>query len=75
EGVFEGMRAAREALHAAAGGRRVHLAGAGPTLFVLFDEEAQVAQSLAELAVGGYEPYLSRTGQWRPVPAAGDGCH
>ncbi|MDA8218288.1 MAG: 4-(cytidine 5'-diphospho)-2-C-methyl-D-erythritol kinase [Dehalococcoidales bacterium] len=72
EGVFAGMRTVREAMQAAAGGRRVHLAGAGPTLFVLFDEEAPVAQALAELAVGGYEPYLSRTGEWRPVPAAGE---
>ncbi len=59
--VFVGLPAAREHLQAAAGGRAVHLSGAGPTLFVLFADREPAAETLRTLLAEGREAYLVRS--------------
>jgi len=55
--VFEGLERYREAL-LAAGARGVHLAGAGPALFALAEDEASARGMLSRLrAPGGKAPY------------------
>lgn len=66
--VFAGLQAARARFRAAARGRAVHLAGAGPTLFAHFAARGEAEQVLATLAVQGEEVYLARSGEWRPQP-------
>ena len=58
--VFEGLDAYREAL-LAAGARRVHLAGAGPTLFALAQDEASARAMLMRLRAPGGLAFAART--------------
>ena len=58
--AFAGLEAYREAL-LAAGAQRVHLAGAGPALFALAEDEASARAMLSRLRVPGGEAFAVRT--------------
>jgi 4-diphosphocytidyl-2-C-methyl-D-erythritol kinase len=64
--VFPGLPALRARLRAAAAGRPVHLSGAGPTVFCLFEEQEEAHTAFRELREEGLPVYLARTVGRRP---------
>lgn len=65
--AFPGLGEARERLKAA-GGRAVHLSGAGPTLFSVFEAVEPAEEARRSLRAAGLEAYLVRSGPWRSQP-------
>ena len=68
DGAFPGLAAARASLARATGGRPAHLTGAGPALFVLFEERGEAERALVGLDAAAGRAYLARTGDWRCAP-------
>jgi len=58
--VFPAIAAYQEALQDA-GASAVHLSGAGPALFSLFDSEASAASVARRVALKGFKPFVARS--------------
>ncbi len=68
DAVFPGLAAARASLQTAAGGRPVHLSGAGPTLFAVFADREPAVAACRRLLAEGNQAYLVRSVPARSRP-------
>lgn len=68
EAAFPSLAATRRLVEGVARGGRAHLAGAGPTLWLVRERREEAERIGAALRSQGVEIYVASTGPWRPRP-------